>query len=133
MNCTAGVVLITKGTALPVDAEDGEKVMSVVRPTLFKIGTNTTQLERNCPICTHTHSVIYNTCGCFWTGVLDPRKHNDSRSRMASTPHCMMWCCTSKLPLYYHLCLSFPVWISSCCATPRTLKSCVCELHIGVA
>ena len=56
MNCTAGVVLITKGTALPVDAEDGEKVMSVVRPTLFKIGTSATQLERSCPICTPTHT-----------------------------------------------------------------------------
>ena len=49
MNCTAGVVLITNGTALPVDAEDGEKVRSVARPTLCRIGTGAAQLEQNCP------------------------------------------------------------------------------------
>ena len=97
MNCTAGVVLITKGTALPVDAEDGEKVMSVVRPTLFKIGTSATQLERNCPICTHTHTASY-TVLVVAVGVESYTYliHNDSRSRMASIPHCMMWCCPAS-------------------------------------
>ena len=61
MNCTAGEVLITKGTALPVDAEGGEKVMSVVRPTLFRIGTGATQLHeaKLSYMHTHTHTASY--------------------------------------------------------------------------
>ena len=64
MNCTAGEVLITKGTALPVD-EGREKVMSVVRPTLFRIGTSATQLHeaKLSYMHTHTHSVINSTFG----------------------------------------------------------------------
>ena len=104
MHCTAGVVLVINGTALPVDAEDGEKVMSVARPTLFRTGA--AQLEQNC----HTHSVIYSTCGCFCSGVLD------SLSRMTVgaewLAHHTAWCFSSYTWNSNELCAWAPSWTS---------------------